>query len=284
MGLQMKTVIFVGIFGLILVGSTLEAKAQRIGIFADPAGTNDFIRDTTPGMVSIYVLIINPTAAMIGVQFSAPIPGCFTGAGHLSDTRMFPVTIGNSQTGVAIAMGACLSSPVHVLTINVMGQGLTDTDTCCQYLVLPDPNVTSGEIEFTNCSNEVVFGTSKPGIVGDGLPKPPLVRDRIPSDGATGQSRDTKLNWVLSLCSFFLGDRWSDVFFGTTPDPPLVAEMMEPPYDPGLLQPSTIYYWKVRGIDTDAGMIVTPVWSFMTQPAVPVESTTWGRVKALYRN
>ena len=111
---------------------------------------------------------------------------------------------------------------------------------------------------------------------------PPLVGDPSPLNGATAQPLDSKLNWSLTDCSFTLGVMSSDVFFGTNPDPPLVASFLgQVTYDPGPLLPSTTYYWKIRG-NGDGGTMVGPVWTFGTEVPVPIEQTTWGRVKALY--
>ena len=55
-------------------------------------------------------------------------------------------------------------------------------------------------------------------------------------------------------------------------------------FDPGALQPNTTYYWAVQlssGLETG---VRSPVWTFTTGAGtVPVRSTTWGAVKALYR-
>ena len=75
---------------------------------------------------------------------------------YLSDTAVFPVTIGSSQTGVAIGYGACLAAPIHILSINVFCQGLTPP--CCYYSVLPDPQTLSGQIEVVDCANNLLVG------------------------------------------------------------------------------------------------------------------------------
>ncbi|UCH84194.1 MAG: hypothetical protein JSW50_00455, partial [Candidatus Latescibacterota bacterium] len=71
-------------------------------------------------------------------------------------TGIWPINIGNSQTGVAIGYGTCLESPVHPLTINYFVQS-PPTESCCYYPVLPDPHVPSGEIEVVDCNNELVY-------------------------------------------------------------------------------------------------------------------------------
>ena len=180
-----------------------------------------------------------------------------------------------------------MTGSVYVMTINVFGMGQTSTETCCLFKVLPDPAVASGEIEFVDCGDNVVFATNEgyAGNVGDGEANP-VVSNRGPSDGATNQRLDTKLAWTLERCSFEPVVAWNDIFFGTSPDPPLVYPFYEGccefDYDPGPLQPGTTYYWKIRGVDGGAGATETPVWSFTTKQAVAAQPSTWGRVKALY--
>ncbi len=276
----MKSKILVAIAVLTLVGLPLAAHAQMIGLFADQVGTNPFIQDI-PGLVTIYVVVVN-SPPMTAVQFSAPLPACFTGVTYLSDATTFPIILGNSQTGVSVGFGGCVSSPIQVLAINVLAQGLTDPTVCCLHPILPDPSVPSGKIEFFDCTSTLVFGTGLPAVVGDGTPAPPLVGDPSPLHGAAAQLLDSKLSWSLTDCSFTTGIVWNDVFFGTTLDPPLVASSItQVTYDPGPLQPSTIYYWKIHA-SGDGGTTVGPVWTFGTEVPVPIEQTTWGRVKALY--
>lgn len=113
------------------------------------------ICDTKSGMLNIYVILHYTGYSLpgvTGVQFSAPKPPCFTGV-YLSDTHMFPVWIGNSQTGVAIAFGSCLTPPVHVMTMTYFALGTTAED--CVYLTLPDPNNPAGRIEIADCDFNV---------------------------------------------------------------------------------------------------------------------------------
>ncbi|MEJ2720563.1 MAG: hypothetical protein P8181_05410, partial [bacterium] len=64
------------------------------------------------------------TPGAIACQFSAPLPECFVGS-YVSDTSVFPVTIGNSQLFVSIGYCVCLAAPIHVLTINLLVEGST---------------------------------------------------------------------------------------------------------------------------------------------------------------
>jgi hypothetical protein len=71
------------------------------------------------------------------------------------------------------------------------------------------------------------------------------------------------------ICSFFQGEPCSN------------------PFDPGPLEPYTTYYWRAGnwcvGCYHGEGAI-SDTWSFTTGAGpVPAEPSTWGRVKALYR-
>ena len=118
----------------------------------DPTRTDLMICDKTPGLLNIYVVCrwFNGSTA---VQFAAPKPSCSTAA-YLSDTLVFPVTIGNSQYGVAVGFGSCRMPPVHVLTITYFAYGTTPAD--CVYLTLPDPLSGSGWIEIADCNFDLV--------------------------------------------------------------------------------------------------------------------------------
>ncbi|MFQ5511088.1 MAG: hypothetical protein ACE5EO_04500 [Candidatus Krumholzibacteriia bacterium] len=127
-----------------------------IGLYSDPTGVDCNVDAKAIGLVSVYVVHQN-TAGATAAQFAAPMPSCWTGGVYLSDTSNWPVTIGNSQTGVAVPYGSCIPSPNHILTINYFVT-VPNGATCCQYPVLPDPAAPSGHIEVVDCSGSLVFG------------------------------------------------------------------------------------------------------------------------------
>lgn len=136
-------------FGLLaaLAGAAL-AQAGAIGLYRDPGGTICSFEDKSPGVAAFYVVHVG-TGGATACQYAAPKPGCLA-ATFLSDTNVFPVTIGGSQNGVSIGYGTCRSGPVHVQTINYFMQGLTQA--CCRYYVVPDPNAGSGTINIVDCA------------------------------------------------------------------------------------------------------------------------------------
>jgi len=140
---------------IVCVTSTAFAQGGTLGVYADPQGIDCHPQDTVVGLCTYYVVHTNIAGATAS-QFKAAQPICHL-ATYLSDTAIFPVTIGNSQTGVAVGYGACLLSPIDVLHLNFFCAQITPP--CCAYSVTPDPNVASGKIEVVDCVNALLFGT-----------------------------------------------------------------------------------------------------------------------------
>lgn len=265
---------------LSFIAVTAGAQTARIALYSDPGLLDSRLGLDAPGIVSVYV-VVHSSSPLTAVQYWVPVPDCWEGATFLADDNYFPVTIGTSQSGVAIGFGSCLSEPILVQTINVFASQPPALDVCCWMEPLPHPQSPSGEIEFADCNQTKFFGAGTPGIVGDGT-APPLVTNRQPADGRLSTPLDVKLSWESVSCSFF--PLTHDVYFGTAPEPPQVAWDHSPStWDPGSLSPNTTYYWKIVARHLGpGGTTTTPVWSFITEEAVPVEQRTWGAIKALY--
>ncbi|MBN3034195.1 MAG: hypothetical protein JW861_01300, partial [Bacteroidales bacterium] len=84
-----------------------------------------------------------------------------------------------------------------------------------------------------------------------------------PVNNATGQPLDTQLSWT---CSDPENDPLTfDVYFGTsTPPPQVSAGQASYTYNPGNLDFSTEYFWKVVAHDDHGNTTEGPVWSFKT--------------------
>jgi len=96
------------------------------------------------------------------------------------------------------------------------------------------------------------------------LNQPPYVPGNPePSDGATYIYAYTVLNWTG-------GDPYDDLvtydlFFGTTPSPPLLAiDLIESSFSPDTLENNTQYYWKIRARDHLNLNTTGPLWTFKT--------------------
>jgi len=139
-----------------------------LGVFGDQQGTQGCIGDPgVAGLVTFYVVHMF-APGVTASSFAAPIPQCWTGAIWIADTPPFPVTIGNSQTGVSIGYGACYPSPVSVLAINVFTQGVFQGLECCPYAVVPNPSAPSGHIEVVDCLENLLYGFGLTTYVGLG--------------------------------------------------------------------------------------------------------------------
>lgn len=147
---------------IVMSASMAFAQAGQIGTFADAAGTNCNVSTATPGLVSVFVVHLN-APGVTASQFAAPLPACASPNIFLSDTGVFPVTIGGSQTGVSIGYGSCNGTPLHILSINLFAQGAFSF--CCIWPVVPDPNVPSNRIEVVDCGGQLIYGSGLNGLL-----------------------------------------------------------------------------------------------------------------------
>ncbi len=90
---------------------------------------------------------------------------------------------------------------------------------------------------------------------------PNLPNSPLPLNGSIGQFINTILSWS---CSDPDGDILTyDIYFGTSTPPPQVATAQsDTTYDPGTLNDSTTYYWKVVAHDNYGNTTVGDVWEF----------------------
>ncbi len=160
----MKRTLAIALLAVAFAASASVAQQGSIGIFADVAGTNCNLPDPGPGLTQYYIVHVHTTGSTAS-QFSAPKPACFT-ATYLSDTNMFAVTIGNSQTGTSVGYGSCAVGARHVMTINYFTNG--QTPPCCYYPVLPDPYAVPLAILTADCSNQLRTATGGTGIIKSG--------------------------------------------------------------------------------------------------------------------
>lgn len=79
-----------------------------------------------------------------------------------------------------------------------------------------------------------------------------------PMDGASNLNGHPMLSWTPSAIATAY-----NVYFGTTPNPPLVSTQAGTSYDPGVLLSNATYYWKVNPANTN-GLSSCPVWRFTT--------------------
>lgn len=149
----MRLVIGVLAAVLILSGTT-AAQPEYIGIFSDTRGCPCEIVDRAPGVINIVVLHLQSSGAKAS-QFSVPQPNCFN-ATFLFDTAVFPITLGASQTGIAISYEQCMTGTFQILSMTYFGQGTTWP--CCTIDVRPDPYALSGNIDIYDCNDQLQLG------------------------------------------------------------------------------------------------------------------------------
>jgi hypothetical protein len=264
-----------------------KVSAQFLALTSDP--TSAFNADgcfavTSPQIVEVY-LVTEGYQGMTGVAFklnSEPSPNVvpmgFTPANGV-------LVIGSPESGVAIAMGACYSSAFLLGTLTYQ---VTPPVSCHKIQMVGNPEC-GDKPTYTDCSfieRDVnyhhAFFTSGTEVCATSPPPTPV----YPEDGATGVPvAGVNLQWDIEspdICYIMpLHNQLATFWFGTDPDPPKVLNDAWT-YPTGVLEPATTYYWHVSVAQLGA-VGVGPVWSFTTAATTPVEETTWGRVKALFR-
>jgi hypothetical protein len=133
---------------LVFMLSATMAFAQSeglLGIFQDTQGLDCNLVDGPA--LSTWHFVHLQTIGITAVQFKATMPACFIGT-FFGDAKPFPVAIGDSQTGIAIAF-LCQTPPVHVLSASFFSSA--STPPCCFYPVTGDPLTASGTIEVVDC-------------------------------------------------------------------------------------------------------------------------------------
>ena len=94
-----------------------------------------------------------------------------------------------------------------------------------------------------------------------GLPSP--ASEPNPADGARGVDTTVDLSWTA-------GDYATshDVYFGTSSPPPFIGNQSSTIFDPGTMDHSTRYYWRIDEVGA-AGKTNGLVWSFITFASPP---------------
>lgn len=103
------------------------------------------------------------------------------------------------------------------------------------------------------------------------VPNPPTAPvTPVPSTGSTGRAITQTLSW-----SGGVGATSFTVAFGVTPIPPVITNTTTATYNPGTLQYSTTYYWRITANNAD-GSTSGATWSFTTTTAPALPDTPSG--------
>jgi len=80
-----------------------------------------------------------------------------------------------------------------------------------------------------------------------------------PADGAVDVGENTILSWYPASNTVL-----HDVYFGTENPPPLVSSQAMVQFDPGWIDPNTLYYWRIDEVDSKGNKTTGTVWEFTT--------------------
>lgn len=269
---------------VLTIASPAGAQQARLDITINNVQACGFSTSLT--VVTAVVSVVNAHPFQT-VRFKAPVPCGMIFGGDTSGYLL----AGNSQTGVTVTMPGCTSvfnyTPVPVMTIVALV--LTPPVSGCTWDVFPADG--DSDILLTDCNGNVMKGASARGLycgdvspfIGPYLPDPP--------DGATDVPLNAQLSFTGSANEIFMMVDGSPYSIWNYPVcsafPYLGVPTCTNPFDPGMLQPNTTYYWRAADSCTycqhgEAGY--SDLWSFTTGAGpVATEQSTWGRVKALYR-
>ena len=282
--------VLVAVLVLLTAANPASTYAVTVGLFSDAAAWNcDAQEPPLHGTVSVYVAVYY-SLGITGLQFTVSTPSCggFQLVGWQPLNGM--MAIGQPESGIQL-FGSCTGDRVSFLRLDYQRVSAEPIE-CCSLRLLPHPDAITGEVETVDCSFTQILAARADAfwLVGDDqscAPIPPPANP-VPTDGHI----DVPLALSLS-CSLYgfayhsscmpLGSDWVKVFFGTVPDPPLVGNGGPFPYPLTGLSPATKYYWRVEYSYWGGGPVSSPLWSFTTASTTPVTTSTWGRIKALYR-
>ena len=144
----MKKLLLISL-ALVLCASTAFGQAGVIGLYVDnPTFVQCTYADVAPALVPVYAvhqLCPGATASQWMVITGGGFNCTYTG-----EIIHMPTSIGTTQSGLSVAYGACLASPILLVTINYFCMGTNPT---CAYIeVVPDPGSPTGMIEIVDCA------------------------------------------------------------------------------------------------------------------------------------
>ncbi len=248
--------------------ASVSSAQSTIGLYTDATGNSCSFPGNSPGLVTAYVVVHPDQYGISAVQFAAPVPACL-GATYVSETLPAGVLgIGNSQTGISIALEQCRQAPTSVLSITYLRAG--STDPCCTYDIVPDPSV--GQLTAADCFfNEVPLTSVHSHFNADGScacegnSAPSAPTNPAPTEGESAVSVHASLEWDAFDRDNDIVDY--DLYLGVSPTPPLVAAgLISPTYTPAApFAEFTTYYWRVVVRDAHGVTTSGATWSFTTR-------------------
>lgn len=241
-----------------------------------PTGLSDCTFGDGPGSYTV-IATLTLSAAAEALEISAP-PWC----GGPGISWNFPVT-GDPYSVLTVDFEGCIAGTVTLFTAEF------DVYGCCPAL-LNGPNSTGGPQDsppvLIGCDDQRRFL-----IPPCSATFPSLL---TPADGAIEVPLEPFMSWDYSYgdyCQEGIGLAIFTILYGTDPDN-LDQSFGTLDAHHGILPPLdsyTEYFWRVRVVDdwayyTGSMVNFSETRSFTTMGTVPVETTTWGAVKALFED
>ena len=148
--------VFAGLALCLMIAPASAQIAGSVVVSSDPGGANCNI-DDTGGLVQVHIVHMH-TDGVRGSRFMLMAAPGWT---HLGDVPDFP-SLGTSISGMIVCMPWCMSSDIHLTTVNFFGSAAP----ACTYISIePDPAAPSGQIEALDCNWNVMYPTGGAAIV-----------------------------------------------------------------------------------------------------------------------
>jgi len=151
------------VFFLLPTLVTSAAHADFIALYGDTLHNDCNITDSGCSVYQVEVFHFSAQGAR-GCRFRAPYQNCLAETIFHNDEPMFAATTGNSQAGVTVDYGNCLSGWIHVMSIVYWDVMFWGPAPCCELPVLPHPGESTGAIEVTDCNGTIVEAGGVSGI------------------------------------------------------------------------------------------------------------------------
>ncbi len=140
-------------------------QTGSIGPYADVIGEICDFKDINPGLITVHIVHVSSGGSSAS-QFMVQTYG---GASltYVGESSPFQSILGNSQIGVAIAYGTCMLSPIHIMTINYFGNGLSSD--CSGLEIVPDPVLAVQEVLIADCADppEILIAAGSRAVINN---------------------------------------------------------------------------------------------------------------------
>ena len=199
---------------------------------------------TKPGGISseAVVLLESPEAPQLPAKAADPSPT--NGATGVSTSPLLSWTAGEDATSHDVYFGTTNPPPFQGnQTQTTFNPGSLNPGTTHYWRIdeVNENGTTTGDLW--------VFETAGP---------PPKATNPSPADQAAGVSVTVNLSWAAAS-----GATSYNVYFGTTSPPAFQGNQTETTFDPGTMEPLTVYFWRIDPVN-DSGTTTGDLWSFTT--------------------